>query len=813
MNISFPSNRLEHCKVFSFDIFDTLLTRFCAKPVDIFSEVEERLISEDTIWRNFAEQRQAVEFNLRKELNFGREIKFSEIYASLRINMGLNLLQMQQVMDLELKLESEFIFPIAETCDWLVHLRQLGKKVLFISDIYLPKPFIYQLLDRYQLILPEDSLYVSSEHGHLKSEGSLFKIVQEKENILYNQWCHIGDNPESDQRIPASFGISTYLFTRTTLTRYEKLIIDSNDYTPKFCGLIAGILRQQRLSFSPPNEKQRTIWETSCNVSGPLMVGFVAWCIEEAQKAGLKRLYFLARDGQVLKKIAQQLNMSQSRDLSFHYLEVSRQALLFPALEAIDDEALEWILAPTATLTLKMVLQRINCTFLELCNSLKNHGFSEQRCDRQLTSDECQKLTVCLKEESCASYILRKAALYRDNTFGYLSQAGLLKDESYALVDIGWNGTLQRSISRILSLHGINYPIKGYYFGIRNRKLFKKNDEMSAYFTDYRKPHPLDKISYIVPLAELFVVADHGGIISYEKNGSSYSPVLRIVPDHPVLTWGVKLQQQGMVACATAISSNSIDIREFFAASFLQSNFARFVLNPSVDEALVYGSFPDAEDQNESYFVPLARSYSLIELVKHRLYRFRHHHNEWAQAALCISSPFLVKFLGLVTDPLSLPLSIDYVNTVYNDDEVSLGEGFGPVEGPYPDLHLGEIIWASGLIAKLKVHCEKLDFSGPFRMEIEVQNVILDQLVSVFYNNLEIDSFTVPTNFSNPKASFYLKTIGPFEPCNGSSCDIEFHFKGHDTGETDTKMNLALLFAKIQIVEEKEIQVNEHCNC
>ena len=68
---------------------------------------------------------------------------------------------------------------------------------------------------------------------------------------------------------------------------------------------------------------------------------------------------------------------------------------------------------------------------------------------------------------------------------------------------------------------------------------------------------------------------------------------------------------------------------------YLESNFERFLLEPSLDEAKTYGQYKDAEDQNESYYVKLAQPYTLFEQLKMIFKKdYKHHHNEWKEGAL-----------------------------------------------------------------------------------------------------------------------------------------------------------------------------------
>jgi len=60
--------------------------------------------------------------------------------------------------------------------------------------------------------------------------------------------------------------------------------------------------------------------EYSHRVVGPVMYRYTAWVISEALKRGFKKLYFLARDGFVLHKIAKKICENMNIDIQCEYL-------------------------------------------------------------------------------------------------------------------------------------------------------------------------------------------------------------------------------------------------------------------------------------------------------------------------------------------------------------------------------------------------------------------------------------------------------------------------------------------------------------
>ena len=59
-------------------------------------------------------------------------------------------------------------------------------------------------------------------------------------------------------------------------------------------------------------------------LGGPMLFPYVYWILEDSKKRGVENLYFIARDGFVLKVIADRIIANKSINLSTYYLIGSR---------------------------------------------------------------------------------------------------------------------------------------------------------------------------------------------------------------------------------------------------------------------------------------------------------------------------------------------------------------------------------------------------------------------------------------------------------------------------------------------------------
>lgn len=166
----------ERYPVITFDVFDTLVLRMVSRPTEVFSKLHGRMFS---IARQGAE-RIARRFN-RKE-----EIELSDIYRFLP---GYN-------MDEEIQIEKNVCFANPYMAEVYQILKKNDKKIYAISDMYLSKKDIEDILQKSNYVL--EDVYVSSEYGVCKKTGNLFKVFCENTGIKPEKILHIGDNLDSD---------------------------------------------------------------------------------------------------------------------------------------------------------------------------------------------------------------------------------------------------------------------------------------------------------------------------------------------------------------------------------------------------------------------------------------------------------------------------------------------------------------------------------------------------------------------------------------------------------------------------------------
>jgi len=179
--------------IYSFDVFDTCLTRSMARPADVFWMLGGKILAHlgkgtptlDEL-TDFRLQRMRAEQVARSKRPKG-EVLLADIYAEFDW-MEKQGLSRERGMQAEIETEHELIRPIAAARQRIRQARESGARIVFISDMYLPSPVLGSWLVDHGMALPEDPVYVSGEEGASKRSGELFRRVGEKEEIEFRNW-------------------------------------------------------------------------------------------------------------------------------------------------------------------------------------------------------------------------------------------------------------------------------------------------------------------------------------------------------------------------------------------------------------------------------------------------------------------------------------------------------------------------------------------------------------------------------------------------------------------------------------------------
>lgn len=498
--------KIKDYDVISFDIFDTLIFRPFSLPTDVFYLVGEKIGMLD-----FKNVRIWAEWDARvkcEKKNGHMEVSLQDIWENLAEDTGLDA---EAGMRIECETEEKLCYANPYMLEVWNKLQALGKRLIIVSDMYLPGTCIETILHNAGYMGAE-SIYISNEYGENKAGGDLFQ-----RGLLDFSGCsivHIGDNPHSDYKMAKECGLDIvpYQNVNKNILLYRPMDMSSM-IGSAYRGLVSNHLYNGSGSYSID-------YEYGYLYGGLFAVGYCHFIHEYYELHHLDKLLFLARDGDTLRKVYQKMYPEDKTK----YVYWSRKAAT--KLMADDDRhdffrrfiyhkvnQKVTIAQALHSMELDVLVQQLD-DWHEIWEQWeKNHG-----------TDGKQKFVVLRAEDELTdknSYLLRRfieakwnivMAQYQNQQIAAMKyyQKLLSGCTNVAAVDIGWAGSGALALSHLTkSVWHIDCDVTGIiagtntihntepdasdpflqsgklvaylYSGQKNRDLFKKHDPNKDY--------------------------------------------------------------------------------------------------------------------------------------------------------------------------------------------------------------------------------------------------------------------------------------------------------------------------------------------
>lgn len=528
-----------HGGIISFDVFDTLLWRRTPRPIDVFANIPHsaraRSIAVPAVEPiPFATARRQAETDARL-LAASRvgtsEVTISDIYQQLVLTMGWD--EEPDVADAliaaELGAEADVLVADVELLDLVRKQQAGGRRMVVVSDTYLTSEHVSQLLA--STGYPTDAfeaVVTSSEYGVSKSSG-LFDVVLSRLGCAAAELLHIGDLPGADVVPLRELGGRTVRWpiardeaialtaTETGTADLPMSLTHAGDCATAADGGLTSL--RARMVFPDDMGTARDRLESGYErfgslVYGPAMVGFLAWVCGRAQTLGLQRLYLFQREGPFLHDLLEKLQPVMGVDLDLHVLDVSRAALA-PAR------------TPNVTLAyiVDQVASRRPRRFADVMTDLGLDGVTVNRwsADDRLTHADAGALRDAivadrkLLEQAQDHLEIRRRDLYK-----YVSDHVDLSAERIGVVDLGWAGSIQRSLYEALVHLGFAGRLEGLYLATNSGALgyLDRGNRAEGFLASNGQPTGLEPLFRNLEIIEQSCLAPIGSVRSYDENGA-----------------------------------------------------------------------------------------------------------------------------------------------------------------------------------------------------------------------------------------------------------------------------------------------------
>lgn len=492
----------EDIKYVSFDVFDTVVYRPFWFPTDIFYLMNNYfmdLVGAKEIV-NFAQLRIESEKSCRQKMQFQKpgfeEITLEEIYQEIENRYCISHDICEKMHIKEIELEKKYNLPRKTGKELYDLARQLGKRILFLSDMYLDCETIRIILKK-NGYLDADNIFVSSEVRLGKYTGHLYSYVAKQLNIRSGQWIHIGDNWESDIENAKMAGlIAGHLAKAVDIFSgyhggiysgcfYRKNILKNtvnHDLNYSIQGYIGfrtmlavaanKIFDNPYVSFNKMSDFNGEIKYIGYFLLGMYLYSITNWLVEETSVQQVNKVQFVARDGFLLQKAFEKFRCETVALPESNYLYVSRKSMMLAniyqkedLLSLIDNFNI-FNLSPEKFLTYftNILAEEKQEKFLK---EILGYGFISSQ---NFTSRYAYETFLKLFTEKCWNDL--EWENYRVILKDFVDENVMSND---IIVDIGYSGRIENCIHTI-SGHSIN----SYYIH-NNSESVKRRERLSDF--------------------------------------------------------------------------------------------------------------------------------------------------------------------------------------------------------------------------------------------------------------------------------------------------------------------------------------------
>lgn len=633
----------------SFDVFDTLITRTYAQPTDLFVDLGERLRNAGLITLQpprFGRLRVQAESSARLARD-DHEPSLQEIYVELSRRVNWSEAQTKQALQAELDLEQQSCRANPQAAAYLIAARELGLPIAFVSDMYLPSGFIRQMLEHHGLATPADLVLVSNEHRTSKAAGGLFKKLEQALQKPLATILHVGDNEEADGASPLRLGLSIFPVVTTHLGAVEKLHLPFSPELGGLPGKISAASRNGRLNVAS-SASNMGLCTLGAGLLGPMLTAFAFWTFARAEAAGLKRLYFVSRDGQVMREIALavQQRVPRFQSIECRYIYGSRIAWHHSALESLDSRQLRWLMDPQPTINAQVFAQRLGAdrAVVEKClhDAQAGHlAISPSWNENEVAA--AKKIFIVNQD-----VLLQSANADKRRALGraYFEQEGLLDDVPWGLVELGWSGSMLSSLCYSLQRKTV---LPAFYF-------CQSHDDPSlptlvALESFLMRPAGsqwhFGRALRLSEIIEALTAADHPTVLGYREDGARIGPIFKTgtIPMWPAdHLRSLRIGANGFIQ---ALDTDALERFQTWTADEvsarlfaieLLSVLCRFVEEPSRELALPFTECVFSEDPAEQNRRTFVAPVSLWKALKERVFTSD---DLWPQGSLACSHGFI----------------------------------------------------------------------------------------------------------------------------------------------------------------------------
>lgn len=499
-------------KVISFDVWDTLIKRKCnPEEIKLFTaryllfKYESKIREEYRDSYIILKTRNCIEFEICKE----NEKKGKD--GECRIIDVFNNLQKKifkkeedsiaiELLRIEIEHEKKMIYVNEKVLDILEKYKDL--KMYCISDFYMDKNSLKEILDSTILKNRFEEIYSSADFLLNKKSGNLYKKFEEDLKISPNAHIHVGDNEFSDIQVAKKMGIETI-----QMEKYGE-----HDFCPN---------RNRKFDFNldslkikEASKREERLYNVGVDLA-PLLYFFVNKIVEYGMRNNRSEIYYQTREGETFIKIHEMIkkdNIYEVKIPECKLLEVSRVATFGASLNEITISELLRLWSQYRCQSIKALFKTLDIDIKKYESIIKKY---EIDIDEMIWEPWFNiKIQNLFNDDEFKDGINKELKEKRKQLIKFFESKGIVNDEKPMLiVDLGWRGTIQDNLAYIYT----NKQIDGYYYALYDYyNVQPKNTTKFAFIKD--KEITYEYIGKMITLFEMLFNPESGSVIYYKDN-------------------------------------------------------------------------------------------------------------------------------------------------------------------------------------------------------------------------------------------------------------------------------------------------------
>jgi preprotein translocase subunit Sec61beta len=257
------------------------------------------------------------------------------------------------------------------------------------------------------------------------------------------------------------------------------------------------------------------------DVLGPVFAAFGRLLLGQAERDGVTRLVFVARDGDFLRDVTVRLvdRLRFPSPPTLDYVHLSRLSTILPRYphfrDAVFAEA-DSLFGARQT-DVAGLLRYFDIDANAVSTVLRRHGMSST------TELKSPAAVFPLLEDSEFVAIVETERIRQRELLGeYLDATGLLSDPRSSLVDVGWRGSIAKALTTAFAERLQGHRLRAYYLGYWDERSRKPILDPSVYglLSDYRRSRTVVEGSayYAAYILEAICRAPHGTVLGLRRD-------------------------------------------------------------------------------------------------------------------------------------------------------------------------------------------------------------------------------------------------------------------------------------------------------